>query len=141
MQHSHSKSQHKVTFLSQFNKTSHVFFIAIFVITLKNDEKRVPYCTQTNQGGRHKRERDISPGVIKPRAILGDRGREGGSKIRFLRRRRLWMFPNLKCTFLVVPIDFAYRVTIFTQIDVWTVLQKVYCHFDRYKSNFIGEHP
>ena len=46
------------------------------------------------KGGRHKRERDISPGVIKPRAILGDRGREGGSKIRFLRRRRLWMFPN-----------------------------------------------
>ena len=47
------------------------------------------------KGGRHKRDRDISPRVIKPWAILGDRGREGGSKIRFLRRRRLWMFPYL----------------------------------------------
>ena len=46
------------------------------------------------KGGRHKRDRDISPRVIKPQAILGDRGREGGSKIQFLRRRRLWMFPN-----------------------------------------------
>ena len=33
-------------------------------------------------------------------------------------------FIDLKCTFLVVPTNFAYRVTIFTQIDVGIVLQK-----------------
>ena len=49
--------------------------------------------------GRYKRKRDISPRVIKPRAILDDRGREGGSKIQFLRRRRLWMFPKVKLGF------------------------------------------
>ena len=62
-------------------------------------------------GGRHKRERDISPGVIKPGAILGDRGREGGSKIQFLRRRRLWMFPYRKSIF-----DFGAVLATFGQL-------------------------
>ena len=42
----------------------------------------------------------MSPlGVIKPKAMKNDKGREGGHKIAKMGRRRLWMTPKPSASF------------------------------------------